>query len=184
MLAVFRVTHLLNAEDGPWDAAVHLRRWAGVGFWGALLDCFHCLSLWVAAAFAVLLGESWKERLLLWPALSAGAIMLEGVSAKRPPTSRYKAGERELGMPCCGKKRADAQRAASSAAPPQTGLTPSTHQPGAGVVFEYFGQTSMSVTCPVSQQRYYFSHPGARVEVEPGDVATVTAVPYLRMLRI
>ena len=50
---------------------------AGRGFWGDLLDCFYCLSLWIAAPFACWLGDSWKERLLLWPALSAAGIMIE-----------------------------------------------------------------------------------------------------------
>jgi hypothetical protein len=84
-LCVFRVTHLLHAEDGPWDLFVRLRRLAGAGFWGSLLDCFYCASLWVAAPFAVLLGAGWTERLLLIPALSAGAILIERVSARAAP---------------------------------------------------------------------------------------------------
>ena len=31
-LCVWRVTHLLHAEDGPWDLVVRLRRLAGAGF--------------------------------------------------------------------------------------------------------------------------------------------------------
>lgn len=81
ILAVWRVTHLLFAEDGPWDVVIRLRRRAGPGGWGRLLDCFHCLSLWVAAPFAVLLGGWWAERLLLWPALSGGAILIERLAA-------------------------------------------------------------------------------------------------------
>ena len=77
LLTVWRITHLLHAEDGPWDIVVHLRRKAGNGFWGKLLDCFYCLSLWVAAPLAFLLGASWWERALLWPSLSAGASLLE-----------------------------------------------------------------------------------------------------------
>jgi len=77
ILAVWRVTHLLQAEDGPWDLVVRLRRLAGSGFWGGLMDCFYCLSLWIAAPLAYFVGTGWKERLILWPALSAGAILLE-----------------------------------------------------------------------------------------------------------
>lgn len=76
-LAVWRITHLLNDEDGPWDALVRLRRLAGSGMAGRLLDCFYCLSVWVAAAFAWALAEDWKRGLLLWPALSGAAILLE-----------------------------------------------------------------------------------------------------------
>lgn len=77
ILSVWRVTHLLHAEDGPWDSVVRLRRCAGAGFWGQLLDCFYCLSVWVAAPLAIFLGRRPSERFLLWTALSAGAIMLE-----------------------------------------------------------------------------------------------------------
>lgn len=87
ILGVWRITHLLAAEDGPLDVVVRLRRRAGVGFWGSLLDCFYCLSLWVAVAFAYVLGEDWKERALLWPALSGAAILLERLTERKetPP---------------------------------------------------------------------------------------------------
>ena len=76
-LATWRLTHLLYAEDGPWDSVVRLRRAAGNGFWSKLLDCFQCLSLWIAAPIAFLIGESWLERILLWFTLSALAILLQ-----------------------------------------------------------------------------------------------------------
>src|SRR5271166_4510991 len=85
ILGVWRIVHLLNAEDGPWDLLVRLRRLAGAGLWGSLLDCFYCLSLWVAPPFAYFLGESWKDRLLLWPALSGGAILLERLTSRDEP---------------------------------------------------------------------------------------------------
>lgn len=77
ILCVWRLTHLFYGEDGPWDVMAKLRQRAGNGFAGKLLDCFYCVSLWVAAPLAYLLGESRMERLLLWPALSAGAILLQ-----------------------------------------------------------------------------------------------------------
>ncbi len=83
VLGVWRITHLLQAEDGPWDLVVRLRRAVGDGFWGGLMDCFLCLSLWVALPWALGCGETWKERLLLWPALSAGAILLQRLTAQR-----------------------------------------------------------------------------------------------------
>jgi hypothetical protein len=91
VLAVWRVVHLLNAEDGPWNLVVGLRRRAGTRFWGGLLDCFYCLSVWVAAPFAVLIGETWTERLLLWPALSGGAILLERLTLRpeQSPVATY-----------------------------------------------------------------------------------------------
>jgi hypothetical protein len=67
----------LQAENGPWDFVVRLRRGLGDSFWGQLLDCFHCLSLWIAAPAAWLLGHEWKGRVFLWLAFSAAAILLE-----------------------------------------------------------------------------------------------------------
>jgi hypothetical protein len=91
VLAVWRVTHLLYAEDGPWDSFVMLRRKAGEGFWGGLLDCFYCLSLWIALPLAIWIGLSWTERALLWPAFSAGAILLERMTSTEaaPPAAEY-----------------------------------------------------------------------------------------------
>jgi hypothetical protein len=77
VLGTWRVTHLLQGEDGPGDLLVRFRRWVGSGFGGKLLDCFDCLSLWISAPFAVWLGEAWPERFLLWLGLSGAAILLE-----------------------------------------------------------------------------------------------------------
>lgn len=90
ILCVWRITHLLQAEDGPWDLVVRLRRAVGNGFWGNLLDCFNCLSLWIAAPFAAYLGAGRAEKLLLWPALSGAAILLERLTApKALPSEPY-----------------------------------------------------------------------------------------------
>jgi hypothetical protein len=96
-LIVWRLTHLLVAEDGPWDVLVRFRRWLGSGFWGSLIDCFHCTSVWIAAPFAYLFGATWPERLLLWPALSGAAILLERAtaSAAEPPVALYTEDEEE-----------------------------------------------------------------------------------------
>lgn len=101
LLCVWRVTHLLQAEDGPWDLIVRLRRAVGDGFLGKLLDCFYCLSLWIAAPFAFLLGGPAIEQLLLWPALSAGAIFLERVlpeEKQAPPAHYFEHEENDDGM--------------------------------------------------------------------------------------
>ena len=82
---VWRITHLLQTEDGPWDFVARLRGYAGCGVWGSLLDCFYCLSLWIALPFAWLCGQGLTERLLLWPALSAGAILIERANGALPP---------------------------------------------------------------------------------------------------
>jgi hypothetical protein len=89
ILATWRVTHLLAAEDGPWEMIAKLRRWIGI-------DCFYCLSLWTAPVFAYLVGTGWKEWLLLWPAISAGAILIERLVSKEPAAAYYE--EEEHGV--------------------------------------------------------------------------------------
>ena len=82
VLCVWRITHLFQAEDGPWDVIVRIRRAAGDGLLGKLLDCFYCLSLWVSAPLAWLIGRSSLERALMWLAFSGGAILLERWTVK------------------------------------------------------------------------------------------------------
>ncbi len=85
ILSVWRVTHLLYGEDGPADVFVRLRRLAGRSFLGQLLDCFYCLSVWIALPFGLWLGQGWQERVLLVAALSAGAIVLERLTSTETP---------------------------------------------------------------------------------------------------
>lgn len=81
VLALWRVTHLLSAEDGPWRLLARLRQTLASGFWSDLTSCFYCLSLWLSAPLAWWLGATWSERALLWPALSGAAILLERATA-------------------------------------------------------------------------------------------------------
>lgn len=82
-LAVWRLTHLLTAEDGPWDVSVRIRRAAGEGFFGHLLDCFYCLSVWIALPVAWVLHRDLIDWALVWLGLSGAAILLERATAPR-----------------------------------------------------------------------------------------------------
>jgi len=77
VLATWRLTHLLAMEDGPGDIIATLRQALGNRFFGKLMDCFYCLSLWVAAPVAFLLTNKWSEWPLFWLALSGAACLLE-----------------------------------------------------------------------------------------------------------
>ena len=101
VLSVWRVTNLLVAEDGPWNIFARLRQRAGQGFFATLIGCFYCLSLWVSAPLAWMIGSGKKERLLLWLALSGGAILLHRVTERNetvPPTTYYEDPEVEDGL--------------------------------------------------------------------------------------
>jgi hypothetical protein len=77
VMAVWRVTHLLHVEHGPWGALTRFRAQAARFGFGDLFACFYCLSFWTAAPAAWWLGSTWPERLVAWLALSAGAILIE-----------------------------------------------------------------------------------------------------------
>jgi hypothetical protein len=77
VLATWRLTHLLASEDGPGDVIATIRQWLGDSFFGKLMDCFYCVSLWIAAPIAYLLMNQWREWPLLWLALSGAACLLE-----------------------------------------------------------------------------------------------------------
>jgi hypothetical protein len=82
ILAVWRITSLIGFEDGPGKVFVSLRQAAGDGVLGKGLSCFYCLSLWVAVPFALVVGETWFERFVLWLALSAGAIVVQRITQR------------------------------------------------------------------------------------------------------
>lgn len=84
-LATWRLAHLLAHEDGPWDAVLRLRTAAGQGVWGQMLDCFYCLSLWVAAPVALAVARDPLEWLLAWLGLSGAACLLERLGPAQPP---------------------------------------------------------------------------------------------------
>jgi Protein of unknown function (DUF1360) len=77
VLATWRVTHLLASEDGPGDIVYRFRRWQGQSFAGKLMDCFNCMSLWVAASATLFVSPRATEWLISWLALSGGACLLE-----------------------------------------------------------------------------------------------------------
>ena len=82
-LATWRLSHLIAFEDGPWDVIVRIRRWAGSGFWGRLLDCFYCVSLWVSAGMVALLRPTLQDVPLLWLGLSGAACLLDRLGGDR-----------------------------------------------------------------------------------------------------
>jgi hypothetical protein len=95
VLAVWRVTHLLQAEEGPWDIFLRLRRATAARMIGRALECFYCLSIWVALPLAFTIGDVVTERLMLWPALSGAAILLERATAPSEPALYVEDKEKE-----------------------------------------------------------------------------------------
>lgn len=82
-LAVWRISYFFSHEDGPFDIVIRFRKLFGNGFFGSLLDCFYCLSIWIAIPFAFLLCDRWIEGIITWLALSGAASILFRVSEGR-----------------------------------------------------------------------------------------------------
>ena len=79
-LATWRISHLLWAEDGPWSLMARLRHWA-VGRGTRVLECFYCISLWIALPAAFVVAPSIWAWLFDWFAFSGAAILLERLMA-------------------------------------------------------------------------------------------------------
>lgn len=77
ILATWRVTHLVAREDGPGDIIARFRGLFGGGFFGKLMDCFYCLSFWIAAPMAFYVSREPLDWLFVWLALSGAACVLE-----------------------------------------------------------------------------------------------------------
>jgi len=84
-LAVWRVSHLFSQEDGPFDVVIKFRKLLGQGFFGNLLDCFYCLSIWIAVPFAFILCTEWLPGIVTWLALSGAACLLFKITDKNEP---------------------------------------------------------------------------------------------------
>jgi len=82
LLALWRLTHLIVAEDGPWDMVVRLRARLGDTVVGRAMDCFYCSSLWFAIPFAIAITGGIPGRILAWLSLSGGASLLEQVTTR------------------------------------------------------------------------------------------------------
>lgn len=91
ILSVWRITHLLYAEDGPWQLFSKFRSLIAKGFFRSLFNCFNCLSLWVSAPVAFFLAYEWGKRFLFWLSLSAGSILIERIIERleTPPVAPY-----------------------------------------------------------------------------------------------
>ncbi|MBL7732413.1 MAG: DUF1360 domain-containing protein [Chitinophagaceae bacterium] len=81
-VVVWRVTHLISAEDGPFDVIIRLRKLAGNSFFGKLMDCFYCLSIWTGLGAAFWAAAKWQEIILLCLYYSGASILLEKLTNK------------------------------------------------------------------------------------------------------
>lgn len=75
-LGVYRLSHIIVREDGPFDIFVHLRSWIGrpdrnwiaKGF-----NCILCVSFWLAGLVSLLLGLNW----VMWLGIAGGVQLID-----------------------------------------------------------------------------------------------------------
>jgi Protein of unknown function (DUF1360) len=84
VLACWRLTHLLAHEDGPGNWVLRLRTRLGNSALGRAMDCFYCLSLWVAMPLALVTALDLLSWALTSLALSGAACLLERATARAP----------------------------------------------------------------------------------------------------
>lgn len=72
-MAVWRVSHMLSKERGPWDVFIRIREKLGNGMLGNLMDCPWCSSVWIAP-FAFIPGTKF---LVIVLSVSTMSIILE-----------------------------------------------------------------------------------------------------------
>ena len=84
MLATWRVAHLVAREDGPFDVIVRLRTRAGNGVLGRLMDCPHCVGLWVAMPFAWWMAQTSSAWLPTWLGIAGGASLAQRLIEREP----------------------------------------------------------------------------------------------------
>ena len=75
LLAIWRFTHLISLEDGPFHIFEKLRYLNNKPF-----SCFYCLSMWTSFLPAVYFSSDFITLIIYWFALSGGAIILEKLS--------------------------------------------------------------------------------------------------------
>lgn len=92
ILAVWRITYFIHAEDGPWNIALNFRAifiesrqnktWVELvpkNVIGEMINCFYCLSIWTSIPVMLYLAwlTDWRYAPLYWFGLSGASILLE-----------------------------------------------------------------------------------------------------------
>ncbi|MDH4065384.1 MAG: DUF1360 domain-containing protein [Acidobacteriota bacterium] len=84
VLATWRVAHLVAREDGPFDVIVRVRARAGDTSIGRLMDCPHCLGLWIAMPLAAWVARTPGQWLVAWLGIAGGASMAQRWLEREP----------------------------------------------------------------------------------------------------
>jgi len=168
-LAIWRLTHLVAEEDGPWDLLVHFRAKLGNNVFGRLMDCFYCLSLWFSLPLSIWLASGWVGLILHWQALSGAACLLQRITQKTGARFLRVGGLSRRRNMCCGQKR--------------SALIESRKTDPAIVRLHYCGGlSSAQLRGAVTGQLYQFSRPHPVQAVDWRDAALLMQTRMFRQV--
>ncbi len=89
-------------------------------------------------------------------------------------------------MACCGQRRQQMRspaipvRQTNNPAKPAGFVRSSVQKQGS--TFQYVGKKAITAVSPMSGRQYRFGYPGAIVQVDPRDRASLAAIPNLRQI--
>lgn len=81
-------------------------------------------------------------------------------------------------MACCGQRRTLVGASGTAVEPGRA----SRRVPNPAI-YEYVGETAMTVIGAISGLHYRFGYPGAKVQIRPQDVPSMTGLPNLRRVQ-
>jgi hypothetical protein len=190
LLAIWRVTHLLAHEDGPADLIVKLRALLGDSLPGKLMDCFKCLSLWIAAPAALFVARTPVDCLFSWLALSGAACLLQRLAPDEIDLNQFHSLKKERYPMCCGQKRLALRSLQTPGKNPRPATLPIQRSPtenkpeapspvtlGSHLV-RYVRTLPMEISGEASGRRYRFSAAQATQAVDPKDVSGLLESGY------
>jgi hypothetical protein len=88
ILATWRVSAMLCFEDGPLNLLRWVRRAVYSMHLGSLVECFHCVGVWVSALLTLAVFPLSRASILFALAVSGGASLLEHAIASRRETGQ------------------------------------------------------------------------------------------------
>ena len=82
VIVTWRVTHLISNEDGPFEIIFKLRQISGNSFFGKLMDCFYCLSIWIGFLLSIYISNQVIEIIFFTLYFSGTSIIIEKLTNK------------------------------------------------------------------------------------------------------
>jgi hypothetical protein len=171
----------LAIEEGPANAIVRLRESLANTILASFINCFGCLSVWIAIPFAFFVSAVPVDWIVTWVALSGAAFLLERMARSRSSLNGFPIQSQESReMGCCGQRRVfpggppAVQGSAAKPVPPRPQFrVPAAVTGSAGVTapLRYAKPGGIAVRGPVTGKHYAFTVAAPVKQVDAKDLA-------------